>query len=306
MVQISLIQEYFHPWPNSAGFHVARARGLYERAGIDVELRTVDPHRGDGLAYLAAGAADAAVFPSNRLLVRRESGEPVVAFAAVNQRGLETLRTRADSGIERLRDLQGRRIAFNPTPRGVAIVRALIASDGGDPSDFVTVDAGARELDPADSFGGLADATFGSYWAWDNLLSTLPESEQRAWRVDDALDLRYHSYLLGTRDDLRGASPALWEDFAAITAEGFAEAARDQEWTADLLDRVIPYFPRRVIERSLAEIATTWFVDGAWGAVREELVEPYAEWLADAGILVRPEAWRDAFAESALHARLAS
>jgi putative hydroxymethylpyrimidine transport system substrate-binding protein len=88
MVHISLVQEYFHPWPNSAGFHMARAHGLYERAGIDLELRTVDPGRGDGLAYLTAGAADAAVFPSNRLLVRREAGEPLVAIAAVNQRGL--------------------------------------------------------------------------------------------------------------------------------------------------------------------------------------------------------------------------
>lgn len=295
MVRISLVQEYFHPWPNSAGFHVARERGLYSRAGIDLELRTVDPYRGDGLAYLVSGEADAAVFPSNRLLVRREQGEALVAVAAVNQRGLETLRTRADSGIRRLRDLEGRRVALNPTPRGRGIVRALVASDGGDPDAVLLVDAGSRELDPADHFGGLADATFGSYWAWDTLLTTLPAADERVWRVDDALDLRYHSYLLGTTEASADAAPALWEDLVAITAEGFALAAENPDEAADVFDRVTPYFPRRIVERSLELIAPTWFHDEQWGVVRRELVEPYAAWLGGLGILERPGEWASAF-----------
>ena len=296
MQTVTLALEYFHPWPNSAGFYVARERGWYVDAGIDLELRVVDSGRGDALAYLQRGSVDLGVFPSNRLLVRREAGDDLVAIAAINQRGLETVRTRADSGIRRLRDLEGRRIAYNPTPRGNAIVRSLIASDGGDPDNYVIVDSGPRELDPANGFDGLADATFGSYWAWDNLLTSLPADDQIVWRVDDALGLRYHSYLLGTQGDRAVRERNLLADFLEVTARGFALAASDQEHAAAVLEKVTPYFPPRTIRDSITAIAPTWFWNQTWGQIRDELVGPYAAWLASHGILREPGRWGEAIA----------
>jgi NitT/TauT family transport system substrate-binding protein len=292
--KLSLALEYFHPWPNSAGFYVARERGWYAQAGIDLELRVVDHGRGDALAHLDLREVDLGIFPSNRLLVRREVGQDLVAIAAINQRGLETVRTRGDSGIRRLRDLEGRRIAYNPTPRGTAVVRSLIEGDGGNPDNYVIVDAGVRELDPADSFAGLADATFGSYWAWDNLLTTFPAESELVWKVDEVLGVRYHSYLLGGRGDFVAREPGLLATFLAVTARGFAAAAEDQEHAAVVFERVTPYFPPGVIRRSIAAIAPTWFEDGVWGVVRDDLVGPYAHWLAGHGILTRPENWSEA------------
>jgi NitT/TauT family transport system substrate-binding protein len=99
--QLALALEYFHPWPNSAGFYLARERGWYADAGIDLEIRCIDPARGDTLEHVLRSDADLGVVPSNRLLVRREAGQPLVGIAAVNQRGLETVRTRADRGGRR-------------------------------------------------------------------------------------------------------------------------------------------------------------------------------------------------------------
>jgi NitT/TauT family transport system substrate-binding protein len=289
---VSLALEYFHPWPNSAGFYVARDRGWYRDAGIDLEIRTVDPGRGDALAYLARDEVQLGIFPTNRLLVRREAGDDIVAVAAINQRGLETVRTRADSGIARLRDLEGKRIAYNPTPRGNAVVRSLIAGDGGNPDNYVTVDAGARELDPANGFDGVADATFGSYWAWDNLLSTYPRESQVVWKVDEVLGVGYHSYLLGGRAG--AVDPALIAGFLEVTARGYAVAAEDQDAAAAAFERVTPYFGPAIIRASLAAIAPTWFHQGTWGVIRDELVGPYAAWLAENGILHDPHSWTTA------------
>jgi NitT/TauT family transport system substrate-binding protein len=291
--RVTLAQEYFHPWPNSAGFYLARSRGWYADAGIDLELRTVDPGRGDALEYLHRCDVDFGVFPSNRLLMRRERGQQLVAVAAVNQRGLETLRTTDASGIERLRDLEGRRIAYNPTARGHAVVRSLIASDGGDPDNYTPVDVGARELDPVDGFSGLADATYGSYWAWDNLLTAFPQERERVWRVDETLGLGYHSYLLGAREEVVRENPQLVADFAAITRRGFETASIAQDEVVDIYERITPYFPERVIRRSVAEISTTWLYEGRWGALRHELLEPYARWLASNGILTDADIWRE-------------
>ncbi len=286
-----LVLEYFHPWPNSTGFLLARERGWYAEAGIELEIRVPDFGIGDGLDYLAQDLADLAVVPSNRLLVRAERGDRVAGIAAVNQRGLETLRTRADSGIERPRDLEGRRVAYNPTPRGRAIVQDLVARDGGDPSRVVTVDAGPRELDPANGFDGIADATFGSYWAWDVLLTALPAAQERVWLVDDALGLRYHSYLLAARRELLDAQREAVTAFLAVTRRGFLAAIAEPGAALASIERTVPYFPRHVLAASLERIAPTWTHDGEWGRIREELVGPYADWLADHGIIAHPERW---------------
>ena len=297
---VTLVLEYFHPWPNSAGFYFARDRGWYRQAGIDLEIRTVDHGRGDALAYLSRGEAQLGIFPGNRLLVRREAGEDLVAIAAINQRGLETIRTRRDTGITRLRELEGKRIAYNPTPRGIAVVRSLIAGDGGDPDNFVTVDAGARELDPATGFDGIADATFGSYWAWDNLLTSYPPDSEVVWRVDDELGVGYHGYLLGGRPDALEAG--LLADLLDVTGRGYQAAANDQEAAAASFELVTPYFPPSVIRASLAAIAPTWFHAGDWGVIREELIGPYAHWLADQGILRAPDTWAEALSPARVRA----
>ncbi|MCV7225536.1 ABC transporter substrate-binding protein [Mycolicibacterium komossense] len=292
---LSLALEYFHPWPNSAGFYLARHHGWYADAGIDLEIRSVDPGIGDSLEHLDRGLVDLAVFPTNRLLVRVESGQQLRALAAVNQRGLETIRTLESSGIRTLADLAGRRLALNPTPRGLAMVRELVTRAGGRSDDVILVDVGTRELTSEELAGGAADATFGSYWAWDILLSEHPDRPERVWRVDDELPFSYHSYLLGARADFTTSHPNLLATLLDVTERGFRYAAEHFDETVDVLHGVTPYFPVDVIGRSLEAISETWFHDGRWGTIRRELVEPYAHWLAEHAILTSPQGWAQGF-----------
>jgi len=288
-----VILEYFHPWPNSAGFYVARERGWYAEAGLDVEVATYDPGRGDSLAYLARGEADFAVFPSNRLLVRREAGEPLVGIAAINHRAMETIASVAGRGVLRPRDLAGRRLAMNPTPRGLAMVRHLVAADGGDPDAVDIVDAGTRELSFAEiDEGTVADASFGSYWAWEMVRDRFPEQRRVVWPVDTIGAPKYHSYLLGTTEDLADHEAEYVQAFLAATERGFQDAARDQEYAFSVVESVIPYFDQQTLRDSLRLIAPTWFdAEGNWGRQSEEVMSGYADWLAEHGVLRSADAW---------------
>ncbi len=302
MPHIRVMLDYFHPWPNSAGLYLARARRWYEEAGLDVELVVQDPGRGDTLEYLARGEVDFGIFPPNRLLARRaEHGQPLIAVSAINHRGLEAIQTTTSTGITRPRDLAGRRIAFNPTPRGRAMVRHLVAADGGDPDAVIGVDAGSRELTVDDIVAGEADATFGNYWSWDALRGDLPEEQRLTWPVDEIGAPRYHSYLLGTNEDLLAQHPSLVRAFLAVTARGYAAAAQEPDATLELLERVIPYFPRPLITRSLALIAPTWTdADGRWGVIDESRMGPYAHWLAENGAIPDDRDWARSFTNGLL------
>ncbi|WP_062349621.1 ABC transporter substrate-binding protein [Herbidospora yilanensis] len=293
MTHLRVMLEYFHPWTNAAGFYVASHAGWYREAGFDVEIAVHDPLRGDTLAHLRRGEAQFGVFPTNRLLVRHAAGEELQAVAAINHRAMETIQTVTGLGIERPRDLAGRRLALNPTPRGVAMVRHLVAADGGDPDTLVLVDSGSRELSVDDIAAGQADATFGGYWAWDALMGDLPPERRVMWPVDEIGAPPYHSYLLGVEPTLRD-EPDLIMDFLDVTERGYRAAADDPAATLAVLDRVIPYFPTRLLARSLELIAPTWTHQGRWGEIRTDLMAPYAAWLADNGILASADGWTGA------------
>lgn len=302
MPHIRVMLDYFHPWPNSAGLYVSRARGRFAEAGLDVELVVQDPGRGDTLEYLARGEVDFGIFPPNRLLARRAGdGQPLIAVAAVNHRALEAIQTTTSTGITRPRDLAGRRVALNPTPRGRAMVRHLVAADGGDADAVIVVDAGARELTVDDIEAGEADATFGNYWSWDALRGDLPEEHRVTWPVDEIGAPRYHSYLLGTSERLLAEQPSLVRDFLTLTADGYATAVQEPESTLELLERVIPYFPRPLIARSLALIAPTWTdPEGRWGVIDRGRMGPYAHWLAENGAIAHDRGWDRSFTNAQL------
>lgn len=295
MHRLRVTLEYFHPWPNSAGFYLARERGWYRERGLELVLQLPDPWHGDGLAHLLRGECDFAVFPSNRLLVRRGLGEPLRAIAAINQCGLEAIQTLTDTGIARPRDLAGRRLAMNPTPRGLAMVRHLVAHDGGDPDAVMIVDAGTRELRPEELAAGVADASFGGYWAWEALMdSPIAPARRLTWPVDALGAPAYHSYLLGAHERTLEQRPGLVRDFLAATARGFLAAAAEPLAALAAYERATPYFPRELLAASLRAIAPTWLHDGRWGRMRQPLLEGYAHWLARHGVLTDAEAWRGA------------
>lgn len=294
MTTLRLAPGYFVPWPNDAGSLVAAARDWYREAGIDVRHAVVDPLRGDTLEHLLDGVVDLAVAPTNRLFVRREAGDPLVAVAALNHRAMETVQTLWDRGITRPAELAGRRLALNPTPRGLAMVRHLVAVDGGDPDELRIVDSGTREVTVDDLADGLADAFFGGYWAWDAMFGTLPDAERVTWPVDTIGAPPYHSYVLVAHEDLWEREPELLERFLEITARGFHSAADDQAAALTVLERCMPWARPALLGRSLELVAPTWFHDGTWGVNRPELHAPYAEWLADNGILRDPGIWREA------------
>lgn len=301
MFHLRVMLEYFHPWPNSAGFYLARERGYYRDAGIDLELCVHDPVRGDALAHLLRGEVDFAVCPGNRLLVRRALRQALVSVAAINQCGLESIQTLAASGIRRPRELAGKRVALNPTSRGLAMIRHIVRADGGDPDAILIVDSGARELRPEELAEGKADASFGGYWAWEALMeSRIPDSERIVLPLTETAAPRYHSYLLATGSALLAAEPERVRAFLEATALGFQEVAAAPQSALPLFERVTPYFPQALLAASLDKIAPTWLHEGRWGVQREALIAPYAEWLAENAIMARADAWREAYDNSYL------
>jgi NitT/TauT family transport system substrate-binding protein len=97
------------PEGEHCGFFQAKAAGLYEKAGLDVEIKPGGPAANNPL-MVAAGQLDLAMGSSFTTLNMQNTGVDGVTVAAFFQKDPQTLVAHADQGITTLADLKGKPI----------------------------------------------------------------------------------------------------------------------------------------------------------------------------------------------------
>jgi NitT/TauT family transport system substrate-binding protein len=95
--------------PEHGGLYHAAATGLYEKAGLDVELRQGGPSL-NVMQLLAGGEADIVMSYDIQIMTASEKGIPVQAIFTCFQFDLIGLLTRPD--VNSLADLKGRKVYF--------------------------------------------------------------------------------------------------------------------------------------------------------------------------------------------------
>lgn len=135
--------------PDHLPLLVAGEKGWFEEAGIELEL--IEPRQHfDAMHEIGAGRMEVAITEPIHLVQDRAKGEPLVGFARFLHTNGGVMYLEA-SGIERPRDMAGKRVQYPgaPGPGGLAIVQTMIEADGGvcDPHDFTPVNNGFHHTD---------------------------------------------------------------------------------------------------------------------------------------------------------------
>ncbi len=94
-----------------AGFYLAQDLGLYEQAGLEVDLWPYNPVISP-LDELASGGCDFATAWLSDAMQRRGRGQDLVHLAQLAQRSALMLVARKESGIATIQDLQGKRVGM--------------------------------------------------------------------------------------------------------------------------------------------------------------------------------------------------
>jgi NitT/TauT family transport system substrate-binding protein len=95
------------PEGEHCGFFQAKASGLYEKAGLDVELRPGGPDQNVAI-LVASGQETMAMGSSFTTLNLVNEGTPAVTVAAFLQKDPQTLVAHPDQGVSKLSDLKGK------------------------------------------------------------------------------------------------------------------------------------------------------------------------------------------------------
>jgi ABC-type nitrate/sulfonate/bicarbonate transport system substrate-binding protein len=273
----------FTPNAVHAGIYVATGRGYDEAEGVNLDVRAPGAST-DSLRLLQGGRVDMALLDIHDLALAREQGRDIVGVMALVQRPLAAVL--AQPSIRRPRDLDGKRAGVSGLPSDVAVLRSVVAGDGGDPDTLKTTTIGfeavkallAKRVDAATAF-----------WNVEGVALKAQRPGIREFRVDEYGAPPYPELVLCvTRQTLDEKRPVVSATIRALR-RGYEETENDPDSAVSALQAANPDLDRAAADAQLDAVNPA-FEAGAdyFGQLRADVLERWAAWELKFGIVKRP------------------
>lgn len=150
-----------------AGYYVAKAKGFYDKAGLDVTIKAGGPDINPS-QVIAGGGADVIVDWMPSALAAREKGVPLVNIAQIFKKSGMELTCRKDSGVDSPAKFPGKTLgvwfAGNEYPFLAWMAKLKLPTNGG--PDGVTVLKQGFNVDPLlqKQAACISTMTYNEYW----------------------------------------------------------------------------------------------------------------------------------------------
>lgn len=273
------------PNTNHIGLYVARDKGFYAEAGLDIEIL---PYADTSAGTLVSnGVADFGVTGSIGFFTQRAAGADLKATYAVVQTETGRLVFNADrTDIQSPKDLDGKTYGGFGSNWEKALIGTLIRHDGGE-GTFETVTLGTSAYEALAN--GAVDFTLEVY-TWEGVKAELEGKHQRAFRYADYGVPDQHTTFIASSEAYLWEHPDAAAAFVRATRRGYAFAVENPDAAATILvngnkDMLTdPAF----IRASLKALVNGHYLarpDGTIGEIDPKKIEAMGEFLFLSGIL---------------------
>jgi putative hydroxymethylpyrimidine transport system substrate-binding protein len=272
----------FAPNGVHAGIYLATARGYDDAEGVSLDVRAPSAST-DALRLLQGGRADMAILDIHDLGLARQQGRDVVGVMALLQRPLASVLAQPD--VARPRDLEGRRVGVTGLPSDVAVLDSVVAGDGGDPDRVRTITIGFEAV-RAMVAGRVDGAT--AFWNVEGVALRERRPDVQEFRVDDFGAPAYPELVLCVaRRTLEEKRPVVAATIRALQ-RGYTQAQADPESAVGALVEAGSGLSREAAAAQLDAVAPAFTAGArAYGELREDVLNEWAQWDVEFGILER-------------------
>ena len=249
------------PNTNHSGFYVAKEKGWYTEAGLDVEIE-IPSDPAAALKQVAYGNTDAGVSFQEEVTVARANDIPVVSLAAIIQHNTSAFVSLKSSGIVRARDMEGKRYASYGLPIERPILSRLMLCDGGDVNRVEFIDTGF------DTFPALVNRNADIAWiflGWDGVQAEIMGVELNVIPLYGSCVPDYYTPVLIAGETTIAKKPEKLRRFVAATSRGYEYAIAHPAEAAEILLRASPETEAELAERSQAWLSPRYKDDAAPG-----------------------------------------
>jgi ABC-type nitrate/sulfonate/bicarbonate transport system substrate-binding protein len=226
-----------------AGYYVAKEKGYYKAASLDV---TIEPGGPDfpAVQMVAGGNEQFGVTGADQVLIAREKGVPVVALAVLYRKNPFVLFALSKSGIDKPAKFVGKNVGVKIGGNEELIYRAVIKSAGVDKSQLVEMPV---KFD-------LTPLLTGQVEVWPGyIINEVVAAQEKGFSVNIIYPADYgvslYADTLFTTEKMLKEKPALVRSFMAATMKGWNDAVANPEEAAKI---TVKYGSKLTYEHELA------------------------------------------------------
>ncbi|WP_322622154.1 ABC transporter substrate-binding protein [Aedoeadaptatus coxii] len=277
------------PNTNHTGIYVAKEKGYFDEAGIDLEI--LQPPEGGAEGLVASGGGEFAVTFQDTIAASwaKDTPLPVTAVAALVQHNTSGLLSLKDKGIDRMGKLTGHSYATWNMPIELGMMKTLVNDDGGNfdkveliPSNVTDIVAGLKSN---------VDSVW-VYYGWDGIAAENAGLKTNFIPfIDSHPEFDYYSPILVANNDfLKNNSETAKKALAAIS-KGYTYAAEHPEEAADILLKSAPELEgkKEFVKKSQEYLSKQYIADAdRFGVIDGARWNKFYKWLADNKLIVQP------------------
>lgn len=254
------------PNTNHTGIYVAKEKGYFEAAGLDVDI-LLPGEVGSG-QLIATEKADLGISYQESLMLARHEGLPLVAVTAIMQHNTAGYASSADKGIETPADLEGKVYGANLSPLSEATLKTLMSESEADVSKIKT-----NSIGDSDFFVALKrDIDFSLvFQAWTGIEAEIRDIDLNMMYLRDyAEGLDFYTPIIATSESLIASNPELVESFIHAAVQGYQFAIDHPEEAAEILIESEPDLNAELVEKSQAWISPYYQDDADYFGIQEK------------------------------------
>ena len=272
------------PNTNHTGIYVAKEKGYFEAAGLDVEI--VQPPEDGAEMLVGAEKAQFGISAQDGLMpaLIGDNAIPVEAVAAVVQHNTSGIISRKGEGMERPKGLEGKKYATWDKDLEKAMIKNVMEEDGG---DFSKV-----ELIPStvtDEVSALQSKSVDAIWifyGWTGIASKVADfgTDYFAFKdINSTFDF-YTPVIIGNTNWMEKKRDAT-KAFLSAVKKGYEYTIDHPEEAVDILCKAAPELDNELVAASQKYLNEQYKAEvEQWGYIDPDRWNGFYNWVSENGL----------------------
>ena len=273
------------PNTNHTGLYVAKEKGYFKEAGLDVDLKL--PPEDSSSDLIINGKAPFGIYFQDSMAKKLDKGAGITAVAAIVEHNTSGIISRKDAAINSPKDLAGKRYGTWNDPIELGMIKSLMKKEGASFDQVKLVpNSDSNSITPIEN--NAFDAAW-IYQGWDGILAEQKGMKTNFFYMKDFVpEFDYYSPVIIANNDYLKEHKAEAKKFIQAVKKGYQYAMEHPEEAADILIKQAPALAnqRDFVLASQKYLSSQYASDkDKWGQFDAKRWNDFYAWAKEQGLV---------------------